>query len=740
MKKMRRILALSLAFILIFSTFSLVGATDATADNGGVGRIIDGYDPIPLLIIKINFDADGDGMNNYLDDSMALKHKDKNAPQYGEQWCYSEDSFWYDICFGDEHYNLNSYYKYISNNRFWWIPVEETCGTHNDSVVTVTLSGVPHPSRAEAGNSEGGLGSGNERRLAIEAADEYVDFSKYDKDGSGDIDFTEMTIMYIYGGYEIAYAGTSSYKYAFPTHAHVSQFTATGLKCDGVGVYAESQPYVRMGERGSSNWSTYGTVAHELGHVLGAKDLYTDAKSWIGGCGNLSLMGSGSKGKAGGTGGTGTSPTVLDPYYSILYGFADETVAKSGTNVYTLYSHESTVSEYNVIRINLPNPNEYLLIENRSHSETGYDNNGLNAGGIDGAGTDSMQGILIWHIDEGIINKYARPNNGDGGHAAGFTVITPNNNVQDMNKGSTWSSESVSSVFIASNDATYTFPVSNRDENPGTWYTSLTAEQAADCNIKIEFLTAPGNEMQVRISGAYDLPVEVAAGAYDTTQNTMTIKASVYDFNGAVVTGCKIYLADNSSMTNAQVQEFTNENAGSFSAQFTGLTPDKEYYYKVEMETTHGVSATKVSSKYTSSVPVEKTQAKITLIVNSDLYKTPVTIKVKVGDTLKVTFPMTKKGYTFEGWYLDEACTQKYELVPLATADDFTLYAKWVVDAAQSTTTTAPQTPDVSTDPVTPDPQPTEEFPVVVVIIIVAAVIVIGGAAGVFIINKKKTN
>ena len=728
MKKFKRILALSLALVLMFSALSIVGAAEVTSDNGGIGRVVDGYDPIPLLIIKINFDADGDGMNNYEDDSIALKHKDKNAPQYGEQWCYSEDSHWYDICFSDKHYNLNSYYKYISNERFWWVPVEETCGTPNDSVVTVTLKGVPHPNRAEASNTDaGGLSSGNERRLAVEAADEYVDFSKYDKDGSGDIDFTEMTIMYIYGGYEIAYGARTSYKYAFPTHAHVSQFTAGGLKCDGVGVYAESQPY----------WSDYGTVAHELGHVLGAKDLYTDAASWIGGCGNLSLMGSGSKGRAGGTGSTGTSPTVLDPYYSVLYGFSDETVASSVTKEYTLFSHESTKGEYNVIRVNFPNSNEYLLLENRSHSTTGYDNNGLNAGGEDGSGTDSMQGILIWHIDETIINKYARPNNGDGGHAAGFIVITPSNNVQDINKGSTWSSESVSSVFIASNDAQYKFPVSNADENPGTWHTSLTEEQAADCNIKIEFLTAPGNEMRIRISGAYDLPVEIYAGSYDTTQTEMTIKASVSDFNGATVTGCKIYLSDDKNMTNAQVQEFTSSVEGTYNAKFTGLTANKEYFYKVEMETSHGPSSTKVSSKYTAPVPVEKTQAKITLVINSDLYKTT-SVKVKVGDTLKVSFPMTKKGYKFEGWYLDEACTQKYELVPLATADDFTLYAKWVSDGAQATTSTT-QTPD-NTTVVTPEPQPSEGFPIVVVIIIVAAIVVIGGAVGVVIINKKKTN
>ena len=40
----------------------------------------------------------------------------------------------------------------------------------------------------------------------------------------------------------------------------------------------------------------------------------------------------------------------------------------------------------------------------------------------------------------------------------------------------------------------------------------------------------------------------------------------------------------------------------------------------------------------------------------------------------------TRKGYTFAGWYTDEACTEAYDFSVAVTAD-MTLYAKWIKNA-----------------------------------------------------------
>ena len=58
--------------------------------------------------------------------------------------------------------------------------------------------------------------------------------------------------------------------------------------------------------------------------------------------------------------------------------------------------------------------------------------------------------------------------------------------------------------------------------------------------------------------------------------------------------------------------------------------------------------------------------------------------RVKEGKT--ATEPSTKlqcKGYTFAGWYTDEACTEAYDFSAAVTAD-MTLYAKWVKNAVDN--------------------------------------------------------
>ncbi len=692
MKKARKIFALALALMLMLSSMSIfAGAAEAKAQTNG--RVVEGYDPIPLLVIKVNCEVDGDGKDCYeikyeedvLDDKGNVlfsagerkyayaRWQRKDSPQYGEQYCYSPDEYWANLCFGEGFGTLNDYYKYISNDRFYWIPAEETSGTKNDGVITVTVD-AKHPGAMY----DSGTTSAGERAKALAAADEFVDYSKYDKNKDGQIDFTELSIVFIYGGYEVSYNAKSSYQYSYQTHAHVSHMSYTNTH-DGVKLWSDL-PYVRMGEYagGSKQWSQMGKLAHELGHVLNAKDLYTNSEGWIGGCGELSLMGGGSGGMNKGD----SSPTVLDPYYKVLYGFADETVAKSGTNEYTLYSHESTKGEFNVIRVNYPNSNEYLLIENRSHSTDGYDNNTLN----DDDNGNSMQGILIWHIDQGIVNSASRPNNASEGHAAGFTVITPTNNIQDVNAGSTWSKDSASNVFVASNEATYKFPKNTGDDPNATWHTSLTKEQADACNIKIEFLTSAGDEMTIRISGAYDLAPEFVGSSSGSTQNSISIKAAITDYNGAEITACKMKLSADKNLADAkEVAVQKNEN-GDYISVFEGLKEDTEYFYSIVLETTHG-TVEKESSAYTLPKPVEKTEAKVTAHINGDRGAS-ITVKVKVGKAVSISNNyLVKRGYTFEGWYLDAEFTKPYDIATIVeSTDDFAIYAKWKQDATTGTT------------------------------------------------------
>jgi uncharacterized repeat protein (TIGR02543 family) len=172
----------------------------------------------------------------------------------------------------------------------------------------------------------------------------------------------------------------------------------------------------------------------------------------------------------------------------------------------------------------------------------------------------------------------------------------------------------------------------------------------------------------------------------------MSVGATVTDFNGAAVENCKIYFADNKNMENAKevVAEKLKidgvEVPGKYMANFDGLTPSTQYYFKVEITTAHGTS-TKTGAAYTLAVPVEDTTAKVTIIIKSDIQE-KTTQNIKVGGKLRINFPLTKAGYTFGGWYLDEAYTKPFDPEKaIESADDFTIYAKWNANQTEAPTT-----------------------------------------------------
>jgi uncharacterized repeat protein (TIGR02543 family) len=295
---------------------------------------------------------------------------------------------------------------------------------------------------------------------------------------------------------------------------------------------------------------------------------------------------------------------------------------------------------------------------------------------------------------------------------------------------------------VASNEATYKFPVSKPSTNPGKWHTSLTDEEAAACNIKIEFLTSAGNEMTIRITGAKDLAPSISGTVTEATQSTIALRADVRDFNGAEILACKMRISTDKNLAGAKEITVEKNADGEYIGLFEDLEPNTEYYYEIEIESTHG-SAKKTSSKYTNPIPVEKTKANVTIKLNSDR-KDEIIVKTEVGKAVTVSDAyLTKKGYTFDGWYLDEEFTQPYDITKaLESTDDFTIYAKWKQNAATSGTTAAPTVPGGDTQ--TGDVQGGSQNggnTVVIVVAAIAAVLVLGGGAAVavVVVNKKKT-
>ena len=188
------------------------------------------------------------------------------------------------------------------------------------------------------------------------------------------------------------------------------------------------------------------------------------------------------------------------------------------------------------------------------------------------------------------------------------------------------------------------------------------------------------------------------------------------------------YYTDDNNTTLASGEAGSDGSAGLKLAYTSGLVPDKTLLRSALSEGDEEVSVTLHYSDYTQTCYAKKgstinpaylpdteyytvtrwytdvslqtpvdTGEPITLTQDTDFYAeyTAATFKVSFStgeDTISVedqavTYPAavtkpedpTKTGYTFGGWYTDEACTKAYDFSQSVTKD-MTLYAKWTIN------------------------------------------------------------
>lgn len=660
--RMKKLSALLLAVVFLVC---LVPAA-VQAEDGWVLEELEKEDaslePIPLLVIKINYDADGDGKDAYIEGVDAA-----TVRETGEQWTHTTDSYWSELCFSDDGKTLKNYYKTVSNGSFYFYPAEETYenakagGEENDGVVTVTIPYAHPNSTTGTVDTEDHLS----RIASLKAADEYVDFASYDKNGDGYIDYTELAILFVCGGYEYSSTYNGSTRDQFSVHAHYT--IGSGCELDGVMVQQSGHSgFVRVGEYGSAEEGlSLGTIAHELGHFLGAYDLYDtnhngDNREWNY-ASDMSLMSSGSHNSYSGER-SGTSPAYMDPYHSIMLGFVEAQTTLDGT--YTLYSRQSEEGDYNILKINTPNPGEYYLIENR--------NGGTESEMFD-AISSGARGIVIWHIDESAIAK-GYINNEGSGHDPGIAVMGTTSFFVPYGF---FYNENAAESFYHFDSSIYKFPVS------GTAYTSLTEEQASEFHLEIEILSERSDEMQVKITGAWAHTPSLSVLSSGKTTSSLTFDAVIGDLNGGNVTSCGFIFSDKEDYTtdpNAIVIEAKPDAAGNFSYTFENLDSNTKYYCTAFAEGSNGRTE-KRAQGLTEMLPTDRDYYIAHLYMRKNESDTSYDVRLEPGDTIPdaITKSMKKTGYVFGGWYLDEECTQRFDLNSTQTENiDINLYAKWI--------------------------------------------------------------
>lgn len=634
---------------------------------------------IPLLVILANFDANGNGINDWDENDPDKLYSDKTKDYYGEQWAGSTLTEHYEQYFGDG-YSLTNYYDELSMGAFHFVPIEFDVMPENSPVpngmIEVTLD-IPHPSAS--GDAQGTI------TKIFSACDPYIDFSKLDKNGNGKIDETELGVVILNSGADASSSsGKSGGNSAYPRFYFEVWGTSQGLNA-----YLDGVSFSKVSNVGE--YKTVGKIlpigvpVHELAHNLGAEDLYDRNVNAVGGTISgwprayyFSLQSSGNNS------GSGTTPTYLDPYQRIYLGWAEEHVVEDG--VYTIYS--TCTDKYTVLRVNTPDPDEYYLIEIRL--KEGFEKN-LTSG-------SSKGGIMVWHIDEAINRRYFASGMASSSYADASTgkrhdpgIVPLFRDAYDAS-GQLMATTNPSDPFYYLSDEIETAIFNSGDFRSATNGTqSLNSypdswEGKENYNLKIEVLSEPGQEMTIKITtGTKDYAPVVSATYSEKTYNSITVKGTVESLNGAVISEYGIILASDENFTeNVITQTATvSEDGKTFTAKFDGLATETRYYYKVFVNSDNGY-AEATGDTPTSAPPQELTYVKIALY--SDTGASSYEIKVNFGKTLSIpsgwlkSISNKKPGYTLEGWYYDEAFTKPYDMDTVIEKGmtDFSLYAKWV--------------------------------------------------------------
>ena len=661
-KKIVQILAIVLAVLLLAGSAAVLLSTVANAaepvfELTELDRSESYLDPIPLLCIRISFDANGNGVDDWDPYNPTKLTSDKNADYYGEQWIHSGRGYWAEILFGNNR-SLYNYYREVSNNHFWFYAGSETQGVENDGIVDVVIN-MAHP-RSKSAYASNFTADGGERRAALIEASKYVDFKSYDTDENGYVDYDELAIVFILAGYEHAY-GTKTNMNAFGTHAHYT--AGSGISVGGVIVTASGHSgFVKCGEyQTASDAITYGTAAHELGHFLGSADLYDGGDgAWTYFTAQMSLMSSGSHGSKANER-RGASPAALDPFHLIYTGLCGYTTVLDGE--YTLYAHTSTEGDYNILRINTQNPSEYYLIENRSKSDKSKSD------------ANASEGVVVWHIDESIVNM-GKVNTTNSGHDPGVVVLGPNGIIADSCGFAYKEGAAASRYTFTAMNKKYVFPKS------GTWNTSL--DEGEELPLTIEVLDGVGTEMRIRVSGSVECAPSVSLGkSTDAKVDSLTFYGSINDLCGGNVTSCGFILSKNEVPTaeNGTVIYAIPNPDGTFEATFEGLTQGTKYYCTVFATGKFGTGS-RTYSTYTKFPPREDVEYDYYFVYVFPNYMNMArkyTRRVYPGEKMTYVPEYEWAGYQFAGWFWDAELTEKYDMnYTQQTKENFSLYGKWI--------------------------------------------------------------
>jgi M6 family metalloprotease-like protein len=234
------------------------------------------------------------------------------------------------------------------------------------------------------------------------------DWSGYDNDGpdgvpnSGDDDGVVDAVMVMHAGEGGECGGDGLWSHAFFLAGWGYGRYTTATPRTGGG-FLQVDDYVLVPERScDAGVIEIGVICHELGHVLGLPDLY-DTEGGRAGIGGWGLMGSGGWG---GDGQHPDQPTLPSAWSRRELGWcATDEIRQAGPATLPAATTEDRVL---LLRDEAMPAGEYFLIENRRRA------------GVDV--TLPGEGLLVWHVDEGVIGARRALNTVNAGAVWGVAL------------------------------------------------------------------------------------------------------------------------------------------------------------------------------------------------------------------------------------------------------------------------------------------------------------------------------
>lgn len=366
---------------------------------------------LPLLIIAVGFD--------------------------GQPYDTAHD--WNEHIFVGER-SVSQFYTDMSCGKFTFLPARETsvygeagntnqADKPNDGVVHVSLDRQKTKGWAIYDDEEADREMLAAFSEALAQADHYVDFASYDSNGDGLIQTSELALCFVVAGVDAA-SYSAEYddlsRFIWP---HAWYLSSNGISespsmpvVDGVTLddYIAIAEYSDAGN-GTMVQEDIGTLTHELAHYLGLPDLYDITYDAFGvwsdySTSYLSLMDLGVYGidLAG-----NNVPFSLDMWSRVTLGWVEPATLDEETEFPAhIAGSLATTTTPLAYRIDTKNPDEYYLLENRRFTNwdegMGKFYRSARASGADGE--DLGGGLVLWHIDNGIVQENMATN----------TVNTPN--------------------------------------------------------------------------------------------------------------------------------------------------------------------------------------------------------------------------------------------------------------------------------------------------------------------------